>query len=301
MSVYIACYLWGQSEFKAAINHITVDFGSSSLIPLPPPASPTPQLGPNHRQKPDNEPLPSFEGCGLNHNHSGICRTDDSCTRPSPFQRDVGGHMPARRGNWGGTTQGGTQEMGGPSSASQKQATTFVVACFSLFAFPPTTTNDIERYTAPANCIVTATTLQRSDDSETQRQYRQVHEDNEGDVMMGERIWQRCRRGGNNKENHMKKGETTRGRRGETGRRGEMQGRRSGEIREEEGWDDESYAEKGGNDDDKGETTRRRGEMRNRWGGMRKRSRGRRRCETRRRRRAEPMTRRRKGGERREE
>ena len=82
----------------------------------------------------------------------------------------------------------------------------------------------------------------------------------------------------------MKKGETTRRRRGETRRRGEVQGRRSGEIHEEEGRDEESYAEKGGNDDNKGETTRRRGEMRNRRGGMRERSRGRRRCERRRRR-----------------
>jgi len=79
---------------------------------------------------------------------------DDSRTRPSPLQRDVGGHILARPRNWGGETQGGTQEMGGPSSASKKRATTFAVARFSLFP----TTNDIEPHIAPAACIVTATT-----------------------------------------------------------------------------------------------------------------------------------------------
>ena len=67
LGIYIEHYLGGRVEFKTAINHIPVDFGSSSLIPPPPPLPSPPQLSPNHMQWPGDEPLPSCEGCGLTH------------------------------------------------------------------------------------------------------------------------------------------------------------------------------------------------------------------------------------------
>ena len=45
------------------------------------------------------------------------------------------------RGVRGGETQGGTQEVGGPSSASRKRATTKVVACFLPFLLSSPATN----------------------------------------------------------------------------------------------------------------------------------------------------------------
>src|SRR6266700_2295927 len=51
-------------------------------------------------------------------------------TRPSPLERDVGRFKSARPGDTGGRNKGGTHEMGGPRGASQKRATTFVVAHF---------------------------------------------------------------------------------------------------------------------------------------------------------------------------
>ena len=87
-------------------------------------------------------------------------------TSPSPLLRDVGSSMntsgcaewtaaapapPHSKGMWvdtysihggigGGNTQGGTQQVGGPSSASQKWAMTFVVALF-FSSLSPATSN----------------------------------------------------------------------------------------------------------------------------------------------------------------
>ena len=59
---------------------------------------------------------------------------------PSPLQRDVGGSWSSNRGVGGGETRGGTQEVGGPSSASRKWATTNVIARFLPFLLPSPTT-----------------------------------------------------------------------------------------------------------------------------------------------------------------
>ena len=91
----------------------TVDFG---LIPLHPTTTTTATRRPNSLATTDNHPhtpLPSLEGCG-------------------PIQNDSTGRD--RRG-----TQGGTHEMGGPHGASQKAATTFVVADFPSPISPLTT------------------------------------------------------------------------------------------------------------------------------------------------------------------
>jgi hypothetical protein len=132
--------------------------------------------------------------------------------------------------------------MGGPFGVSQKRATTFVVAHFSLFAFSPTTTNDIEPHTAAH--ITTTMMLRRPDDSETQRQCRQVHEDNKGDVTMGEQTRRRRRRGRNDEEKEggkmWRKGGMARRTRGGVKRRGGGGSRcvrRRVEMREEEGQD----------------------------------------------------------------
>jgi len=61
-----------------------------------------------------------------------------SCIRPSPLQRDVGVNQ---QGVGGGETRGGTHEVGGPSSASRKRATTNVVARFLPFLLPSLATN----------------------------------------------------------------------------------------------------------------------------------------------------------------
>ena len=69
-----------------------------------------PQLARNHLQPRGHEPLPSIEGCGLNHRHPGMCKMDDRRTRPSPLQRDVGRYVLTRPGNWGAEKQGGPKE-----------------------------------------------------------------------------------------------------------------------------------------------------------------------------------------------
>jgi len=94
--IYIERYLGGGAEFKAAINRITVDFGSFSLIP-PPPLSPSPP--PCHHNSPETT-----------RNHSA--------TSPSPLLRDVGSTIdtpgcakrttdapapPLSKGMWAGT------------------------------------------------------------------------------------------------------------------------------------------------------------------------------------------------------
>jgi len=57
---------------------------------------------------------------------------------PSPLQRDVGINQ---QGVGGGEMQGGTHEVGGPSSASWKRAMTNVIACFLLFLLPSPAAN----------------------------------------------------------------------------------------------------------------------------------------------------------------
>jgi len=112
---------------------ITVDIGS--FHHHHPPV--TPQHLPNHTPQRGDKPLPSHEGCGLNHRHPGMRRTDGSHTRPSPFQRDVGrfivdGGLGKLAKELGMEKRGGTQELGGPSSASPNNLRTTTESCGSL-------------------------------------------------------------------------------------------------------------------------------------------------------------------------
>src|SRR5258708_15279639 len=66
--------------------------------------------------------------------------------RPSPLQRDVGVNQ---QGVGGGETRGGTHEVGGPSSASRKRATTNVVARFLSFLLPSPAANACYTQAAP--------------------------------------------------------------------------------------------------------------------------------------------------------
>ena len=133
-------------EFKCAINPITVEFCASSLILPPPPLLSPPQFTHNHAQKPSCDPLPSVEGCELNHNATAPSQVRISLSHPSPFQRDVGCFNSLDAGTGEGERQGGTQEVGGPGGTSPKQTMTLVVVCFlpSLSPQPidlkPTTT-----------------------------------------------------------------------------------------------------------------------------------------------------------------
>jgi hypothetical protein len=139
---YIERYLGRGAEFQNDINRITVDI---ALIP-PPPPPPSPPLSPpqfarNHLKSPGHEPLPSIEGCGLNHQHFGMRKTDDSRTRPSPLQRDVGGHILARRWNWGGRNTRGDPKSGRPVQCVAK--TGYDTCCSPFFSHhflpqPPT-------------------------------------------------------------------------------------------------------------------------------------------------------------------
>ena len=109
----------GQAEFESDINCITVDipfvvFHYSSTTTLPSP----PQFAADHMQTHGHKPLPSTEGCGLKNNATSPSEARTHCSRPSPFQRDVGLLKRARRRSWGWRTPGGTQEVGGPLGVS---------------------------------------------------------------------------------------------------------------------------------------------------------------------------------------
>src|SRR6266567_2844201 len=56
---------------------------------------------------------------------------------PLPSQEGCGPVKSRLTRAYEGETQGGTQEVGGPAGASRKRATTFVVAHFRPFFFPP--------------------------------------------------------------------------------------------------------------------------------------------------------------------
>jgi hypothetical protein len=57
---------------------------------LPPPHSPSPpRFAPNHTQRPGREPLPSFEGCGLNKQRIGSLRSEDAAARAPPLSKGM--------------------------------------------------------------------------------------------------------------------------------------------------------------------------------------------------------------------
>ena len=97
----------GGAEFESTINRITaVDFRPFS--PPPPSPSPPPFI-PNLTKPPGHEPLPSIEGCGLNHR------------QPSATCEDAAGAAPPLcQGMWAAyrrsTEERGTEKHeGGPS------------------------------------------------------------------------------------------------------------------------------------------------------------------------------------------
>ena len=99
-----------------------VDFGSSSLASPPPSILSTSHFSLNNTQKADHEPLPSIEGCGLNHQHDG---KPDAQPPAIPFQRDVGSLFSLDEGfgqgeqlGQTGERLGETHEVGGPRSTS---------------------------------------------------------------------------------------------------------------------------------------------------------------------------------------
>jgi len=83
----------GGAEFKPHINRIMVDFGSSSLVPLPPSSLLTTPQFLNHTERADHEPLPSIEGCGLYYQHSSEPDAQPQLHHPFPLQKDVGGSL----------------------------------------------------------------------------------------------------------------------------------------------------------------------------------------------------------------
>ena len=99
----------GERSFKptsTASRLILVHSSSTTIHPQ------LPQHLPNHAQKPGDEPLPSHEGCGLNHQHPG-CAEQKAAT-PAPFQTDVG-RLILDRGNWRNRRRNGEwKNEGGP-------------------------------------------------------------------------------------------------------------------------------------------------------------------------------------------
>jgi len=91
------------------------------------------------RINPYGSPAPLLRDVGpITNVTSKRTTSDPSRTRPSPLQRDVGGSWSIDGGVGDGEMRGGTQELGGPSSASRKRSTTFIVVRFRLsFSFCP--------------------------------------------------------------------------------------------------------------------------------------------------------------------
>jgi len=113
LQVFISnAILRGGAEFQTAINQITVDFGSSSLIPtttifaLPTHLRPPhPSSPPTTHKQPGRCPSPPLRDVGPLANAPSKHRSwQPSRTRPSPFQRDVGGVSSLDGGPWEGIT-----------------------------------------------------------------------------------------------------------------------------------------------------------------------------------------------------
>jgi len=119
----------------------------------------------------------------------------NSATSPSPLLGDVGSTTnapgsverttaapapPLSKGMWAGTylldggiggreTQGGTQQVGGPSSASQKRAMTLVVARFFLIISSPNPQPTPNVSNPTQRPPPTSSLTRRPDDPQTQR------------------------------------------------------------------------------------------------------------------------------------
>jgi len=94
------------------------------ILPIPPPPpSPSPPIPlSTTRDNPESGPSPLLRDVGPIFNASKHRDTKSNCTCPSPSQRDVGGSLSLNKGFGQGDTQGETQEVGGPASASRKRA-----------------------------------------------------------------------------------------------------------------------------------------------------------------------------------
>jgi hypothetical protein len=89
----------------------------------------------NTYNHPASNPSPLVR-CGLKKQCPSKCRTNPTHSRPSPFQRDVGGSFLPLDGEIGeGEPQGGTHGVGGLSGASRTKSTTNVVVSFLPFLF----------------------------------------------------------------------------------------------------------------------------------------------------------------------
>jgi len=134
---------WSFKPTSTASQLILVHSSTTTIHPQ------HPQHLPNHAQQPGDEPLPSHEGCGINHQHPG-CAEQKAATPAPPLSKGMwaglystGGIREIGEGR-GMEKQGGTQELGGPSSASRNEPRPSVVVRFSnpSFHFPPLITLD---------------------------------------------------------------------------------------------------------------------------------------------------------------
>jgi len=91
----------------------------SLLLCKPPPSPSPPQLASNHTRLPGRSPSPPLRDVGPITNATSKRRSlDPGRIRPTPLQRDIGGSWSTDGGVGDGETQWGTQEVGGPFSAS---------------------------------------------------------------------------------------------------------------------------------------------------------------------------------------
>jgi len=132
----------GERSFKptsTASRLILVHSSSTTIHPQ------LPQHLPNNAQKPGDEPLPSLEGCGLNHQHPG-CTEQKAATPAPPLSKQmwVGLYSTVGFGEIGegmgnGKTRG-DPGIGRPMQCVTKRTTTFRRGSFlpSFLLFPPT-------------------------------------------------------------------------------------------------------------------------------------------------------------------
>ena len=93
--IYIEHYLWGgRAEFKAAINRITVDFGSFSLIPPPPPHPHSANLTPTTPNHLVASPSPHLRDVGSTINILECAKWTTAAPTPPPRGHRPGNPVP---------------------------------------------------------------------------------------------------------------------------------------------------------------------------------------------------------------
>jgi len=144
LSAYIQCYLWGRAEFKAHINPSQLSFACPPPIPLlTTTLALATHLALKHMRQPINEPLPSIEGCGLKFKCHNSPQKWGRPTAAPPLSKGMWAVFLMLNG-WIGEweIQGGTQEVGGPTSAYLKRTMMKVMVCF-LPSLPPQPTDEV--------------------------------------------------------------------------------------------------------------------------------------------------------------